>query len=191
MKKIGELKGKPIIEGNPNEIKNNQIHYKEFEGNINLSERKNGSLETISGSSSGSSSKYAPRYFSIDFNVADEGWKYLLSFKDSNNPIYQDNILGSIGATYKFNYPATFITSYPFSPNVIEDASKTETLFSYIPLYIDSIKASEFGMKGGFLTFEDIMINMPILLKQGFGVDVTLSMNGITEITEEEFYKID
>lgn len=27
MKKVGELKGKPIVEGNPNEIKNNQIHY--------------------------------------------------------------------------------------------------------------------------------------------------------------------
>lgn len=148
-------------------------------------------LLLVMGGGVGNSSKYAPRYFSIDFNVADEGWKHLLSFKDSNNPIYQDNILGNIGATYKYNYPATFITSYPFPPNVIEDASKTETLFSYIPLYMGSREASEFGMKGGFLTFEDIIINMPILLKQGFGVDVTLSMNGITEITEEEFYKIE
>ena len=40
MRKVGELKGKPIVEGNPNEVKNNQIHYKESEGNINLSERK-------------------------------------------------------------------------------------------------------------------------------------------------------
>ena len=27
MKKVGEFKGKPIVEGNPNQIKNNQIHY--------------------------------------------------------------------------------------------------------------------------------------------------------------------
>lgn len=55
MKKIGELKGKPIIEGNPNEIKNNQIHAK-IEEVITLSERKNGSLETISGGNSGNAS---------------------------------------------------------------------------------------------------------------------------------------
>lgn len=56
MRKIGELKGKPIIEGNPNEIKNNQIHAKTEGGGITLSERKNGSLETISGSNSGNTS---------------------------------------------------------------------------------------------------------------------------------------
>lgn len=57
MRKIGELKGKPIIEGNPNEIKNNQIHAKTEEGGgITLSERKNGSLETISGGNSGNAS---------------------------------------------------------------------------------------------------------------------------------------
>lgn len=49
MRKIGELKGKPIVEGNPNEVKNNQIHYKESEGNINLSERKNGELKSVAG----------------------------------------------------------------------------------------------------------------------------------------------
>lgn len=47
MKRIGNLKGKPIVEGNPNEIKNNQIHYKEAGGGITLSERKNGNLENI------------------------------------------------------------------------------------------------------------------------------------------------
>ena len=56
MRKIGELKGKPIIEGNPNEIKNNQIHAKTEGGGITLSERKNGSLETISGGNSGNAS---------------------------------------------------------------------------------------------------------------------------------------
>lgn len=37
MRKIGELKGKPIVEGNPNEVKNNQIHIKnEGGGNHSL-----------------------------------------------------------------------------------------------------------------------------------------------------------
>lgn len=66
MRKIGELKGKPIVEGNPNEVKNNQIHAKTEGENITLSERKNGSLETISGGSSNNSNfeywyvKYVP-----------------------------------------------------------------------------------------------------------------------------------
>ena len=69
MRKIGELKGKPIIEGNPNEIKNNQIHYKESEGNINLSERKNGNLETIIGGSSNGGSLKIKYYNCIDGNA--------------------------------------------------------------------------------------------------------------------------
>lgn len=52
MRKIGELKGKPIIEGNPNEIKRNQLHYKESDGNITLSERKEDN--TLSSVTSGS-----------------------------------------------------------------------------------------------------------------------------------------
>lgn len=57
MRKIGELKGKPIIEGNPNEIKKNQIHYKESDGGITLSERKeDNTLSSVtSGSGSGES----------------------------------------------------------------------------------------------------------------------------------------
>ena len=54
MRKIGELKGKPIIEGNPNEIKKNQIHYKESDGSITLSERKEDN--TLSSVTSGSGS---------------------------------------------------------------------------------------------------------------------------------------
>lgn len=62
MKKIGELKGKPIIEGNPNEVKNNQIHIKtDGEGGITLSERKNGNLETIIGGADDDFLSY--RYF--------------------------------------------------------------------------------------------------------------------------------
>lgn len=63
MRKIGELKGKPIVEGNPNEVKNNQIHAKTEGGGITLSERKNGNLETISGSSSGGGGKV--EYYNI------------------------------------------------------------------------------------------------------------------------------
>lgn len=67
MRKIGELKGKPIIEGNPNEIKKNQIHYKESDGNITLSERKgDNTLSSVtSGSGSGGGGGNAFQYFKI------------------------------------------------------------------------------------------------------------------------------
>lgn len=55
MKKIGEIKGVPVVEGNVNEVTKNQIHYKEEEGGIQLSKRDNDNrLNNItSGSSEG------------------------------------------------------------------------------------------------------------------------------------------
>lgn len=146
-------------------------------------------LLLVMGGGVGNSSKYTPRYFSIDFNVADEGWKDLLSIKDMMNPIYQDNIAVNIGATYKIIVDENnkMITTYPFITNIL--TSKTQ--FSYIPLYISDSVADSFGIKGGFLTFEDIITKMPAILRVLFEKDITLSMKGITEITEEEFYKID
>lgn len=41
MKKIGTLKGIPVVEGNVNEVTKNQIHYKEDDGGIQLSKRDN------------------------------------------------------------------------------------------------------------------------------------------------------
>ena len=65
MRKIGELKGKPIIEGNPNEIKKNQIHYKESDGSITLSERKeDNTLSSVtSGSGSGEGGGDIKKYY--------------------------------------------------------------------------------------------------------------------------------
>ena len=135
----------------------------------------------------GNSSKYAPRYFNIDFNIADEGWKYLLSIRNTSNTINQDNILLNIGATYKtiVDENSKMISSYAFGPNALNRV----TQFSYIPLYMSDDVAYQFGIKGGFITFEDIITNMVAVLRV-LGKDVTLSMNGITEITEDEFYTI-
>ena len=144
-------------------------------------------LLLVMGGGVSNSSKYTPRYFNIDFNVADEGWKYLLTIKDLENIIGQDNIFVNIGASYKIKSNAIFITSYPFAHYVLED----KTSFSYIPLYISDYIANAFEIKGGFLTFEDIITTMPAVLRLFLEKDVTLSMEGITEITEEEFYKIE
>ena len=137
----------------------------------------------------GNSSKYAPRYFNIDFNIADEGWKHLLTMKDSSNPIHQDNIFVNIGASYKViaDEENRMIVTYPFYGDVLH----TKYQFSYVPLYIPDGIAYSFGIKGGFITFEDIITIMPAVLRVILEKDVTLSMKGITEITEEEFYKME
>lgn len=59
MRKIGTLKGIPVVEGNVNEVTKNQIHYKEEEGGIQLSKRSNDNkLNSItSGSSEGGGAK--------------------------------------------------------------------------------------------------------------------------------------
>lgn len=65
MRKIGELKGKPIIEGNPNEIKKNQIHYKESDGGITLSERKEDNTLSSVTSGSGNSEGVKEYYYKV------------------------------------------------------------------------------------------------------------------------------
>lgn len=65
MRKIGELKGKPIIEGNPNEIKKNQIHYKESDGSITLSERKEDNTLSSVTSGSGSGEGVKEYYYKV------------------------------------------------------------------------------------------------------------------------------
>lgn len=68
MRKIGELKGKPIIEGNPNEVKNNQIHAKTDNKFIILSERKQSNLEIISGGSDNNSNNNFTDYTYFNVN---------------------------------------------------------------------------------------------------------------------------
>lgn len=62
MKKIGTIKGVPVVEGNVNEIKN-QILYKEDGGGVSLSKRENGELKQISGGNEGKE-----EYFELRFN---------------------------------------------------------------------------------------------------------------------------
>lgn len=53
MKRIGSIKGVPVVEGNPNEITKNQILYKESNKEVQLSKRDSkGQLNTITGSNS-------------------------------------------------------------------------------------------------------------------------------------------
>lgn len=171
-RKIGEIYNKPIVEGDINLKTPNEIHKSELGGG-----------RTQDGS------KFKPRYFSIDFNITDEGWKYLLSV-DVDNFIRDSNLAFTIGSTYKLidvKDNLVYIGAYPF---MSLDGDR-KFYFSYTPLYLDERSSGALNInKYGFLEFEDIIEIMPSLIETIFGKNITLSMNGITEITEEEFYTI-
>lgn len=135
-----------------------------------------------SGESGGTASKYAPRYFTIDWDKADIGWRPLLGFLNDeiNNEIY---MYLSFAASVKIVFENRVVIT-----SSIPNGYEMVTAFSFIPLYaptdiglgVDQIK-----------TIEDYIIAAKFVLKNFVGVETNLSMDGITEITEEEFYKID
>lgn len=166
MRKVGELKGKPIIEGNPNEIKNNQIHYKEFEGNINLSERKNGSLETISGPSGGGSSK-VKYYNCIDGNARAAAGSLIAEGLIAYMNVYSYDDNGNAVDTYIVSHKMTEQQGLKFAVRHI----------AFLPISI----VIEGGIRLTFNSFEE-MLSM---------IDGSEYIELFKEITEEEFYKID
>lgn len=66
MKRIGSIKGVPVIEGNTNEVKKDQIHYKEDQdGTITLSKRdSSNTIKSISGGKSDGGASFL--YYKID-----------------------------------------------------------------------------------------------------------------------------
>lgn len=145
--------------------------------------------EIASNNSGGAISKYAPRYFTIDWSKASENWKYVLT----NTTINEINTIHfAIGSSYKRfiqNINSYIITAYPFS-EIYQDNSNS---FSYIPLYVSEMVLTQVGIdaKPRIQSFEDIINTMNKILPLMLGEQINLSMEGITEITEEEFYNFD
>ena len=139
------------------------------------------------GSSSGGSSKYAPRYFSIDWDKCSDSWKYILSSYDQINGVsYYDTI--GFSATVKSSVSGDCIISVGWhSPieNIIA--------FSYMPVNMPNYIQEECGVEYQMpFNFNDLIefINRLINEMLNLGIEPIL-MEGITEITEEEFYKMD
>lgn len=117
-----------------------------------------------SGDGSGSGLKYLPKYYSIDWSVAEEGWKTAL--KGGEVPPTE------IAATIK---SGNFITSLDTTePEVSVNA------FSFLPVGFHN--GSDVNL---FETLESV-INF---FKTDFSIPI--SMNGIKEISEEEYYSFD
>lgn len=174
-KRIGTLYNKPIIEGDINLKTPNEIHKNELKGGGD--------------NSGGSVSKYAPRYFKIDFTKADSMWKIILSISDVDNAVEDSELLCTIGASYRtLKEKSGIISAYPFI-----NTKDYVCAFAYMPLYVMDNLLEPIGLKSNLLTFEDMLENIGKILVEFGKIDSyrVLSMEGITEITEEEYYKID
>lgn len=137
----------------------------------------------------GSVSKYAPRYFKIDFTKADSMWKIILSISDVDNAVKDSELLCTIGASYRaLTEKSGMISAYPFT-----NTKDNVYAFAYMPLYIVDDILELLGLKSNLLTFEDMLENIGKILAEFGKIDSyrVLSMDGITEITEDEYYKID
>lgn len=130
----------------------------------------------------GSVSKYAPRYFKIDWDKADAGWGSLLAYFDNDT----DRVLYktfSFAASIKMQHKG-----YVMITSAVPNDYKYIIAFSFIPL----CASANMGLGVDWIkTIEEYIITTKFLTKDFLGEEINLSMDGLTEITEEEFYKID
>lgn len=174
-RKIGELRNVPIVEGDKNLVRGGvEIH-------INDLQNKD--------SSSGGSSKYAPRYFSIDWDKCSDGWKYILSdYYLIDGSSYHRTI--AFNATVKVYINEEYMIGASAGIN-----STTEDIvaFSYIPVSMPNYIQEAVGLSYQMpFNIKDLIEFINIVIKDVLNLDIQpISMEGITEITEEEYYKID
>ena len=123
-------------------------------------EQSGGSGES-GGSGSGSDSKYLPKYYSIDWSVADEDWTIVL--EDGNRNRIASTIKGS------------FLIAAYIPPLEIK-------AFSFLPVGFSNQNTIDGNC---FETLESVI---DYINRQ---TDFSISMNGIKEISEEEYYSFD
>lgn len=144
---------------------NVQPNHKEFKIWVN----DEGLIKTWNGNkwiecSGGSGLKYLPKYYSINWSVAEEAWKEAL--KGGSFPFTE------IAATVKTD---NFITSQDTTTN-----PEAINAFSFLPVgYHNGMDFILFETLESVIDFFKINFSIPI------------SMNGIKEISEEEFYSFD
>ena len=118
-------------------------------------------------SGSGSGLKYLPKYYSIDWSVAEEGWKTALKGGGEFPPT-------EFAATIK---SGNFITPLdPTEPEISVNA------FSFLPVGFQNNNTFDVTI---FETLESVID----FFKTDFSIPI--SMNGVKEISEEEYYSFD
>lgn len=94
-KRIGTIKGMPVIEGDPNEISKNEMHYSEGDGTITLSKRGiNNELKQVTNTESSEGVKY----YYYKYVHSEEAWEMFTMFCSSFYMEYLKKV--SDGNTY-------------------------------------------------------------------------------------------
>ena len=189
MRKIGELKGKPIIEGNPNEIKKNQIHYKESDGSITLSERKEDNTLSSVTSGSGNGEGVKEYYYKFKEDMAvNEGMFYNLLLLFTASKI--DIIVPFLNGDEKCTGEVSVITLFLFADLNISTYFKISDIIQ--PIVIGVSDRGNHGITSGFYTEGDLFTKLehssillgddPELLEM-----VNIVKDNAIEITKEEY----
>ena len=113
---------------------------------------------------SGSGLKYLPKYYSIDWSVADEGWSTVFT-----------SVFMSMVSTLKINGMIFAYTTNDINAEAID-------AFSYLPVALKEHGASDTSF---FETLESVIDY------ENRALSASISMNGIKEISEEEYYSFD
>lgn len=186
MKKIGEIKGVPVVEGAANLVKN-QILYKETDKGISLSKRTNGKLEEVSGG--GSEAGDGNYYYRINkgqtINFAAEFVLMLTSFGCAGGinlgPAYVS--AGSEGS------PVTWCYVFKITSNNLDGVIVSENSFTFTLTDVYSGQITHINIPEG-----DI-IDKAKALFQGAQMEVSEAEieelnNLFVPITKEEYYSM-
>lgn len=180
MKKIGEIKGVPVVEGDANLVKN-QILYKETDKGISLSKRTNGKLEEVSGGSNTGGSKIKSRkvYWTFDNENATE--EQLYTFKEFSLffsygfPIYSSRYITFNDVTeedYKYYGP------YVMTPFAHLQTKKSVDWWRI--MFEEAIDIER--NTNGLLDF------MSLILKENITKEALYEMCALKEIPHEDYY---
>ena len=131
-------------------------------------------------------SEYAPRYFKIDWDKASEDWKIIVRGYTSNDHTYYTTCIANL-IKLKIPYEdknINLVITPMVSSNEMSQFIDYLIAFSYQPVLSLNEELTE-GVN--IMTFEE---NIE-MINSNLGWKYNLTMEGIIEITEEEFYKID
>ena len=190
MKKIGTLKGIPVVEGDANLVKD-QILYKETDKGISLSKRNNGKLEEVSGGNNNESSKLY--YYSLDVSKFKYDNTYVLThlnFLNVSNFVLPDSG-GKGNCLYNMSGSDTSIITWS---SIVETFTllPPKDLESFPIVYITLNEVSEITVMNNdgknIITAKGNIIEQFNTFDAFFGSDLFKELSILfTEITKEEY----
>lgn len=128
MKKVGKLNGKVVVAGDKNLVTANQIHYEEKDGNITLSERKGGELNSVTGSGSSGGDK--------------KSYYYKVIGAGDDNYLYAMELIAFVASI------ETFIVKGCLGHHIIYNGRSSTAIGGFVELLKDGVTIDGFSISG-------------------------------------------